>query len=98
MSSDGSPRAKQAPDAPLDELSRRAGEIRDAVRARVLASGDLRAVAASANETAEDVAQAVFLKLWGLVRTGDHEAIRDLKAYAKKMADNHIASLGRRSV
>jgi RNA polymerase sigma factor (sigma-70 family) len=97
MTSDSSPRAKPNHDAPLDELSRRAGEIRDAVRARVLASGDLRAIAASGNETAEDVAQSVFLKLWGLVRDGDREAIRDLKAYAKKMADNHIASLGRRT-
>ncbi len=97
MTSDGSPRGKQSPDAALEELRRRAGELRDAIRARVLASGDLRSIAASANETAEDVAQAVFLKLWGLVRDGDPEAIRDLKAYARRMADNHVASLGRRS-
>lgn len=85
-------------DSPLTELSERAEEIRDAVRARVMTAGNLRYAAESANESAEDVAQTVFVKLWALVLRGHPEAIQDMKAYAKKMADNHVASLARRPI
>lgn len=83
---------------PLQELHDRAEEIRDAVRARVMTAGNLRYAAESANESAEDVAQTVFLRLWALVKGGHPEAIRDMKAYAKKMADNHVATLARRPI